>query len=179
MVDATMVKKTLIKQYAWVILFLILSIGSYFAGFKPGLTIYSNFQKSFIEMLVFVPVIFILVGLFDVWVPKEKIEKYIGKESGILGIFLVTFLAMLQAGPLYGAFPVAYILYKKGAGVRNIFIYLGAFSSLKIPMLGLELGYLGLKYTLVRSLVSLPLFILVGFLMEKLVGDDFKVKDAN
>jgi len=86
---------------------------------------------------------------------------------------------MLQVGPLYGAFPVAYILYKKGAGVRNIFIYLGAFSSLKIPMLGLELGYLGLKYTLVRSLVSLPLFILVGFLMEKLVGDDFKVKDAN
>ena len=93
-------------------------------------------------------------------------EKHIGQESGIKGILLVIILSMLQAGPLYGAFPVAYILYKKGASIKNIFIYLGAFTSLKIPMLGIEIGYLGIQFTLARTLVSLPLFIAIGYFME-------------
>ena len=84
---------------------------------------------------------------------------------------MVVILAMLQAGPLYGAFPVAYILYKKGASIKNIFVYLGAFSTLKIPMLGIEIGYLGLKFTLVRTLVALPLFIVAGYLMECYLRD--------
>jgi uncharacterized membrane protein YraQ (UPF0718 family) len=147
-------------------------------GFKPGVVIYSSFTEFFIEMLSFIPFLFILVGLFDVWVPKETIEKHIGKESGLKGIFLVILLAMLQAGPLYGAFPVTYILYKKGASVRNIFIYLGAFSSMKIPMLGIEMGYLGVKFTILRTLISLPLFIIIGYIMEKMIGEDFKVNDV-
>lgn len=177
MVNAAMIKH--IKQYLWVIIFLAVSVISYFMGFNPGITIYTSFKSFLIEMITFIPLLFILIGLFDVWVPKETIEKYIGKESGTLGIILVIFLAMLQAGPLYGAFPVAYILYKKGTSIKNIFIYLGAFSSMKLPMLGIEIGYLGLKFTIFRTLISLPLFILIGFLMEKLVGKDFEVKEVN
>ncbi len=129
-------------------------------------------------MISFIPFLFIIIGLFDVWVPKEMLEKHIGKESGVKGIFLVILLAMLQAGPLYGAFPVAYVLFKKGASVRNIFIYLGAFSSMKLPMLGIEIGYLGIKFTILRTLISLPLFICIGFIMEKSVGSDFKVEEV-
>ncbi|MCK7529669.1 MAG: hypothetical protein MZV63_00695 [Marinilabiliales bacterium] len=62
---------------------------------------------------------FILIGLFDVWVPREKIEKHIGKESGWKGTGLVILLATLQAGPLYGAFPFAYILWKKGCSIQE------------------------------------------------------------
>ena len=173
-----MTKKTWenFKPYIWLLSFVIFTIGSFWFGFNPGKTIYRSFTESFIEMIVFIPFLFIIVGLFDVWFPKEKIEKYIGKDSGIKGIFAVIILAMLQAGPLYGAFPVAYILYKKGASVKNIFIYLGAFSSLKIPMLGIEIGYLGLKFTLARTLVALPLFIALGYFMEWYLKDrNFKV----
>ncbi|MHB8102278.1 MAG: permease [Methanosarcina sp.] len=167
-----------LKNYIWVILFVLFSVGSYLIGFKPGLVIYSNFNEFFIEMISFIPFLFIIIGLFDVWVPKEMLEKHIGKESGVKGIFLVILLAMLQAGPLYGAFPVAYVLFKKGASVRNIFIYLGAFSSMKLPMLGIEIGYLGIKFTILRTLISLPLFICIGFIMEKSVGSDFKVEEV-
>lgn len=167
-----------IKNYIWIILFVIFSVISYFIGFQPGKVIYSNFNQFFIEMISFIPFLFILIGLFDVWFPKETIEKQIGQKSGIKGVLLVIFLAMLQAGPLYGAFPVAYMLHKKGASVKNIFIYLGAFSSMKIPMLGIEMGYLGIKFTILRTLISLPLFILVGYLMEKIMGTNFKINDA-
>lgn len=164
------------KQYIWLAVYLVATVASFAVGFNPGREVFVNFKKFFIEMISFIPFLFIIVGLFDVWFPKETVEKHVGQESGLKGMFLVIILAMLQAGPLYGAFPVAYILFKKGASIKNIFIYLGAFSSLKIPMLGIEIGYLGLQFTLARTLVSLPLFIAVGYFMEWYLKDrDFKV----
>jgi uncharacterized membrane protein YraQ (UPF0718 family) len=72
------------------------------------------------------------------------------------------------------------MLYKKGASIRNIFIYLGAFSSLKIPMLGIEIGYLGIEFSLARTLISLPLFIGIGYLMERYFKDkNFKISDGS
>ncbi len=167
-------------NYIWLAAYAILTVLSFIFGFNPGKLIFTNFTQSFIEMITFVPFLFIIVGLFDVWVPKEKIQKHIGEESGIKGIGIMVLLAMLQAGPLYGAFPVAYLLYKKGASIKNIFIYLGAFSSMKIPMLGIEIGYLGIQFTLARTLVSLPLFIGIGYLMERyLKNKHFEVRDGS
>jgi uncharacterized membrane protein YraQ (UPF0718 family) len=168
------------QNYIWISLYAVLTILSFIFGFNPGKAVFTNFTQSFIEMITFMPFLFIIVGLLDVWVPKEKIQKHIGQESGIKGIVLVILLAMLQAGPLYGAFPVAYLLYKKGASIRNIFIYLGAFSSMKIPMLGIEIGYLGIRFSLVRTLVSLPLFIGIGYLMERyLKNRHFEIRDGS
>ncbi len=167
------------QNYVWITLYAVLTILSFIIGFNPGKAVFTNFTQSFIDMVTFMPFLFIIVGLFDVWVPKEKIQKHIGQESGIKGIVLVVLLAMLQAGPLYGAFPVAYMLYKKGCSIRNIFIYLGAFSSMKIPMLGIEIGYLGIQFSLVRTLISLPLFISIGYLMERyLKNRHFEIKDG-
>ena len=158
-------------------LFAVFAVVSLLAKFDFGLKTMENFTGSFLEMIAFIPLIFILIGLFDAWVPKEVIEKHVGKDSGILGIIWVILLAMLQAGPLYGAFPVAYMLWKKGASVRNIFIYLGAFTTMKIPMLSFEIGFLGLKFSLLRTLISLPVFILIAVIMEQLFGRDFKITD--
>jgi uncharacterized membrane protein YraQ (UPF0718 family) len=67
------------------------------------------------EMAAFLPLMFILIGLLDAWLPRSVIEKHVGGGSGFWGSVWVILLAMLQAGPLYGAFPVAQILWKKGA----------------------------------------------------------------
>jgi uncharacterized membrane protein YraQ (UPF0718 family) len=158
-------------EYILAILFGIFILISRIFNFNPAKTIRNNFWIFFVEMITFLPFMFILIGLFDVWFPKEKVEKHIGKESGVKGTIWVILLAMLQAGPLYGAFPVAYLLWKKGASIKNIFIYLGAFSTLKIPMLTFEIGFLGLKFSLLRTAVTLPVFILIGEIMEVLLRD--------
>lgn len=166
-----------VKKYIFLLVFLILIGLSYMFDFAAGEKIGMNFWMFFKEMILFLPLMFILIGLFDVWVPRERIEKHIGKESGWKGTGLVILLATLQAGPLYGAFPFAYILWKKGCSIRNVFIYLGAFSTIKIPMLTFEIGFLGLKFSLLRTLITLPLFILIGYLMEWYLKDrDFEVK---
>jgi len=169
--------KKLIKNLLIIFLFCLFILISHIFKFSAGLKIGNNFWLFFKEMITFLPFMFILIGLFDVWVPKEKIEKHIGKESGIKGTILVILLAMLQVGPLYGAFPVAYLLWKKGASIKNIFIYLGAYSTIKIPMLTFEIGLLGLKFSLFRTVFTLPVFILIGYLMEEYLKDkNFEIK---
>jgi uncharacterized membrane protein YraQ (UPF0718 family) len=149
---------------------------SWLFDYATGKDIGDNFWLFFKEMILFLPLMFILIGLFDVWVPREKIEKHIGEDSGWKGTGLVILLAMLQAGPLYGAFPFAYLLWKKGCNIRNIFIYLGAYSTIKIPMITFEIGFLGVKFSLLRTLISLPVFIAVGYIMEwYLKGKKFEV----
>jgi len=167
------------SRFIWIAAYAGLTVASFAAGFQPGKVIFTSFRQALIEMVTFVPFVFIIVGLFDVWVPKDKIQKHIGHESGIKGIILVTLLAMLQAGPLYSTFPVAYLMYKKGASPRNIFIYLGVFSCMKVPLLGIEIGYLGLKFSLVRLMITLPLFIAIGYFMEWYLRDrHFEVYDG-
>ncbi len=140
--------------------------------------ILANFILLLKDMMALLPLMFLLIGLFDVWVPRERIERHIGYESGLSGMFWVILLAVVQPGPLYGAFPVAYMLFKKGASVRNVFIYLGAFSCMAIPMYAFEISFLGIKFWFLRFIFSLLVFVLIGIIMEKYVGKDFVVKEG-
>ena len=160
------IQKLAFGEYILIVLFGMALAVSHYTGFTLGTTAGHNFWMFFTEMITFLPLMFILVGLAYEWIPKEKVERHIGRESGMRGILWVLLLGMLQAGPLYGAFPVAYILWKKGCGVRNIFIYIGAFSTMKLPMLAFEIGFLGLKFSLLRTLITLPVFIAIGYAME-------------
>lgn len=165
-------------EYLLAMLFGLALLISRFAGWSFGLGAGKNFWTFFSEMITFLPLMFILIGLIDVWVPKEKVERHIGPGSAFKGTFWIVMLAMLQAGPLYGAFPVAYLLWKKGCSIKNIFIYLGAFSTLKIPMLTFEIGFLGLKFSLLRTLFTLPVFIGIGYIMEAyLKGWHFEINN--
>jgi uncharacterized membrane protein YraQ (UPF0718 family) len=116
-------------------------------------------------MIILVPCIFALIGLMDVWIPNQWIQQRIGEDSGLRGAIYVVMLAVFQGGPLYGAFPVAHLLWKKGCSMRNVFIYLGAFSTVKAPMMLFEAAFLGWKFTLVRSAAALPVFICIAEVM--------------
>jgi len=169
---------TLLKKYGLFLVFLGFLLVSHIKPVPAGIAIGKNFGMFFLEMIMILPLMFVLVGLFDVWVPRQKIERHVGEGSGAWGTLWIILLAMLQAGPLYAAFPVTALLWKKGCSVRNIFVYLGAFTTLKIPMLAFEIGFLGLKFSLLRSLFSLPIFIAIGYLLAwHLKNRQFAVKE--
>ncbi|MCF8226110.1 MAG: permease [Bacteroidales bacterium] len=159
------------KKYCFDIIvimaFAVFIVCSFISGFGPGIEIFrGNFRSFVAELFMLLPLMFILLGLFDVWVPREKVEKHIGKDSGLKGSLIVSLLAFLQAGPLYAAFPVAYTLWKKGCSRFNIFLYLGAFSTMKIPMLMFEIGFLGVKFSLLRVSLTLPAVIAIAFILQ-------------
>lgn len=135
-------------------------------GFK-ALTISAN---SFKEMLFVIPPVFVLLGLLDVWVPRETMIKYMGEGSGLKGIVLSILLGSAAAGPLYGAFPVAAVFMKKGVKFSNILIFIGAWSTTKIPMFLFEMAALGTKFALTRLLVDIPGVIIIAFILSKLIS---------
>jgi len=162
----------IVKKYKFdfpiIIAFAVFVGGSYYYHYNSGISIFENNFWGFLkEMILALPIMFILVGLFDVWIPKEKVQKHIGKASGTKGILLTMMLAFLQAGPLYAAFPVAYILWKKGTAARNIFIYVSFVSIAKVSMLSFEIGFLGIQFSLLRIIISIPIFIIIGKIIGK------------
>jgi uncharacterized membrane protein YraQ (UPF0718 family) len=121
------------------------------------------------DMLSVLPPIFVLLGLLEVWVPREVIIKNMGDNSGFRGIFLSILLGSAAAGPLYVAFPVAVAMLKKGARFSNIVIFLFAWSTLKVPLLLFEASALGWNITLTRAAVNLPFIVLMGYLVDRLI----------
>ena len=144
------------------ILFVVVSV---IFGFSPGEEIGSNFVSFSVYMLSILPCAFILIGLFEVWVKRETVEKHFGEESGIRGYIWAVLLAGTTVGGLYVAFPVAYSLYGKGAKLSVIFTYIGASAICRIPMTIFEASFLGIKFTATRLLVAIPLVVVSSMLL--------------
>jgi uncharacterized membrane protein YraQ (UPF0718 family) len=120
-------------------------------------------------MLLVLPPIFLLLGLLDVWVPRKTLMKYMGPKSGLKGPLLAFALGSAAAGPLYGAFPVSAILMKKGASFTNVLIFIGAWSTTKIPMFLFEMHALGTRFALARLVIDIPGIILIAFALKAIV----------
>lgn len=134
-----------------------------------GLDITNRTGRNFQEMLGVLPPIFILLGLLEVWVPRETIIRNLGDTSGARGITLSILLGAAAAGPLYVAFPVAVTMLRKGARFANITIFLFSWSTLKLPLLLFEASALGWRLTAARAAINLPAIILMGLLVDRLV----------
>ncbi|MGM0410816.1 MAG: permease [Bacillota bacterium] len=163
--------KKIIKDYWLFIIFVIFMIISFSFGIEAGKGIFNNFYDFFLTMVQFVPAVFILIGLFDVWVKKETIEKHLGENSGFLSYLWAIILASTTIGGLYVAFPVAAALYKKGASPRIIFTYVGAAAICRIPMTLFEASYVGVKFTALRWGISIPIIIASSILLEKILSE--------
>ncbi|WP_285571911.1 permease [Geothrix limicola] len=118
------------------------------------------------EVLAIVPAVLILIGLFDVWVPKEVVERGLGPASGLRGILFAILLGTGAAGPIYAAFPIGLSLREKGARTANLVIFLGVWATIKLPMLMMESAFLGTRFAMLRLAITLPGIIMCGFVME-------------
>ncbi|UWG98050.1 permease [Dehalobacter sp. DCM] len=164
--------KVILKRYqAFGIVTLLLVLLTLFNQ-STGLKAIGIAAYSFKEMLLVIPPVFILLGLLDVWVPRETMIKYMGEGSGIKGIVLSILIGSAAAGPLYGAFPVAAVFMKKGVKFSNILIFIGAWSTTKIPMLLFEVSSLGVKFALTRLLIDIPGIIIIAYILSTLISKE-------
>jgi len=157
--------KTIKKFIAptWVLLvFIGLAIWMPDTAVRSSLVTWDYFK----EMALIMPPVFILMGLMEIWIPKDKIQKWLGNGSGIKGAVIALVLGTLPTGPLYVAFPMTATLIRKGASITNMVIFLGSWAALKIPQLMIEIKFLGISFTLLRFGLTLLALALIGLLME-------------
>lgn len=159
--------KKIVKRYLFFLLLVLLNVLLLIVQPKLGKEVVSLSLKNLLEMLSIIPPIFLLLGLMDVWVPKETIMKFMGKDAGIKGGIFAFVLGSFSSGPLYASFPVAMVFIKKGVSLTNIFIFIGAWSTTKIPMMLFEITQLGSKFALIRFGLNLIAIIVLAIFMEK------------
>lgn len=141
-------------------IFLLVLLVSWQQQWSPGLHIAAHSRHFFYGMLRVFPCAFLLIGLFEVWVKKETVERHLGDQSGWKGYLWALLLAGTTVGGMFVAFPVAYSLHTKGAKLGTIFTYVGAAAICRVPMTLFEASYLGGLFSLIRFAVSLPLLVL-------------------
>lgn len=155
------------KRYRFFIFLLLLQVLLLFAAPETGRESLTASLNSFLEMLSILPPIFILMGLMDVWIPKATMMKYLGKEAGIKGGIIAFLLGSFSAGPLYASFPMAAMFLKKGVSLRNVYLFICAWSTTKLPMMMFEISQLGSRFALLRFILNLAGILLLSLVIEK------------
>ena len=160
---------------------LFVAIILYIITFFYNRGIFSNsliMTKNFlVEMLEVMPAIMIISALISIWVPQEVIIKNFGKSSGLKGKLFSMLIGSFSAGPIYAAFPVAQSLYFKGASIANIVIIISSWAVTKWVMFMVETSFLGLKFALTRYALTIPMILIMGYIMERLVHKEDMVEE--
>jgi len=155
----------------WLILLALVIGGAVLLSFfpdkiEPSLSVGKNYLT---EMAWILPAVMVLMGLFKVWISRELVVKYLGKASGLKGIFIAALLGSTPTGPLYVAFPLAAAMFDKGARVLNVVVFLSAWAAMKIPQEMIEIQFLGLGFMATRLVLTLASGSLMGLFMEKII----------
>lgn len=162
--------KQIIKRYMVFIIVLALNLALVIINKDMGMKSIVLTGSNLIEMIQILPPVFILLGLMDVWVPRETMVKLMGEKSGLLGILIAFFLGSFAAGPLYAAFPVAVVLIKKGSKLSNVMVFIGAWSTTKVPMFLFETASMGWRFSVTRLVMSIIGILLIGYLLELFIS---------
>ncbi|BES63827.1 hypothetical protein SANA_02660 [Gottschalkiaceae bacterium SANA] len=130
---------------------------------------FGNSAYYFKEMILIMPMIFLLTVVIDILIPKEVIIKNLGEDSGFKGGILALILGSVSAGPIYAAFPVSKMLLNKGASIGNIVVILSAWAVIKVPMLANEAKFLGAEFMGTRWILTVVSIFIMGTLVSAVV----------
>jgi len=163
--------KYFVKRYKMFLIVLVL-MGIFFIFDRNlGRMAFEKAGFTVKEMLLVIPPIFVLLGLLDVWIPRETMMRFMGEESGLKGVLLAFLLGSAAAGPLYGAFPVASVFMRKGVKFSNILVFIGAWSTTKIPLVLFEVEAMGVKFALTRLALNIPGILIIAWTLSALLSD--------
>lgn len=135
---------------------LVSALTEFAAGQDAG----RRFVSFLMHMVQVLPALFLLIGLFDVWVPRSAVEKHLGHGGGHLSYLWAVLLAGTCVGGFHVALPSADALRRKGARTGVVLAYISCAAVCRIPMTLFEASFLGWRFTAVRFAVSLPLILI-------------------
>ncbi|HHX37981.1 MAG TPA: permease [Clostridiaceae bacterium] len=170
--------KTLQKIRKNIFLFIVILAYIVLFIFRPktGLDSIKSSGYFLKEMLLIMPVVFVLTALLEFWVPKKKIMQYLGTGAKLKGIILSFIIGSVSAGPIYAAFPMCVMLYHKGASVRNLVIILSSWAVIKIPMLINEVKFLGFQFMALRWVLTIIAIFIFSWITDKMIDREEIVK---
>lgn len=125
--------------------------------------------NTFLGVAPIILSVFAAIGLFNVWVDKKKVAASLGKGAGFTGIVLASLVGTVLIGPVYVIFPLLKTVREHGARWAVIGTVLASWA-VKIPMVPMEVGMLGWRFSLARilfvALAAIPIGLILEWIME-------------
>ncbi len=142
-------------------LWLIVFVFSSSKGIEVGKVAYNAFEQS-IKIII---AVFFFIGLLQVWLSSETLSRIMGKEAGWKKYLIGSVIPIFIGGSLFSIFPLLSALLEKGASYGAVLAFITAWSG-KAPLIPLEIHFLGLRFTIWRTLLIVPMALVIGIAGE-------------
>ncbi|MDA0369615.1 MAG: permease [Proteobacteria bacterium] len=114
-------------------------------------------------------------GFISVLIPNDVVARWLGRESGFRGILIASIAGIVTPGGPIISFPVVLALATAGADIGALLAYLTAWSTLGLTRIIVwEIPFMGVDFTLVRFVASIPLPFIAGYLVRRLPPVKFR-----
>jgi uncharacterized membrane protein YraQ (UPF0718 family) len=102
-------------------------------------------------------------------VPQETLVKYLGKESGVVGMVIAALLGSIALIPGFIAYPLGAMLLDNGVSYQVIAVFITTLMMVGILTLPIEIKYFGVRVSLLRNALSFVGALLIGLIMGVLL----------
>jgi uncharacterized membrane protein YraQ (UPF0718 family) len=134
----------------------------------------------FIDLLPRITGALLFPGFVEVLIPKDVIRRWIGEGSGFKGILIATLAGMIMPGGPMVSFPLITMLYRLGADAGPLVAYLTSWEILGLQRIIVwEVPMMGVRFALLRFIVSLLLPVIAGVIARKLALHMFRSFEAS
>ena len=116
----------------------------------------------------------IIAALVAALLPRDKVARWVGAESGFLGLVIGTLAGVILPGGPITIFPIASAFVAVGADVGVAIAFITSWTLLGYSRaLVWELPIFGLDFVIWRSIVAIPLPLVAGLLARLLARSVF------
>ena len=128
------------------------------AGVDAVLTSMEDDVFMFLALAPKMAIAFFVAALVTALVPRAFIAKWLGEKAGFKGVALATGVGAVTPGGPMISFPLVASLSKAGAARSTVIAYLISWETLGFQRIMIwEIPLLGVEYTLMRFIASIPL----------------------
>lgn len=125
--------------------------------------------RMLLDLLPRMVVALLLAGALFVLLPRDKVARWLGAESGFRGLVLAGIAGILTPGGPMTSFPMAAVMVGAGADIGAAVTYITAWMFLGLTrLLVWEIPFMGAEFAAIRFAVSLALPILAGLIARRL-----------
>lgn len=123
-----------------------------------------------VQILPLLAFAFVVAGMVQALLPRELLSKWVGAESGMIGILIGTVAGGLSPGGPYADLPVAAGLIRSGGQCGTMVAFLTGWSLWAVSRMPMEVGRVSWKFTAIRIASTFFFPPIAGLLAQIVFG---------
>jgi len=127
-------------------------------GLKKGWNMFKNILVPFLNILILVSIALYLI-------PPSIISRYLGPDSGPLGLGIAALVGSITLIPGFISYPIAKGLIAQGASYMVVATFMTTLMMVGVVTLPLEIKYFGRRVAITRNLLNFVAAIIIGLVV--------------